>query len=161
MKTNGDSVRLDRYDIGILKELQSNGRMTKLALARAINLSPSPCWERLKRLEDAGLITGYRAQVDIRKIAHVTEVLVEVTLSGHKAEDFRRFESAIRNAAEITDCWAVGGGADYMMRLVVSDVDAYQRLMDTLLDTEIGIERYVGHIVTKPIKSAPDPLPRT
>ena len=76
--------RLDSYDIAILKELQRNGRMTKVALAEAVNLSPSPCWERLKKLEGAGFITGYRAQVDIRKIAPVTEVLVEVILDGHR-----------------------------------------------------------------------------
>ena len=73
--------KLDSYDFAILRALQLNGRMTKVALAEAVNLSPSPCWERLKKLESAGLITGYRAMVDIRKIAPVTEVLVEITLS--------------------------------------------------------------------------------
>ena len=152
--------KLDSYDIGILRQLQVNGRMTKRALAEAVNLSPSPCWERLKRLEEAGFITGYRAQIDIRKIAPVTEVLVEVILSGHKAQDFIRFENAIQDLAEVSDCWAIGGGVDYMMRLVVQDVDAYQRFMDGMLDSDIGIERYFGYIVTKSVKSAPDIIPQ-
>lgn len=133
--------------------------MTKVALAEAVNLSPSPCWERLKKLEKAGVITGYRAQVDIRKIAPVTEVMVEITLSGHKADDFRRFETEVQTRSEVQGCWALGGGVDYLMRLVVADVDGYQRFMDDLLDGGAGIERYFGYIVTKTVKSGPDPLP--
>lgn len=152
-------VKLDSYDLAILRELQVNGRITKSALAERVNLSPSPCWERLKKLEQGGLITGYRAMVDIRVIAPVTEVLVEITLSGHKAPDFRRFEDAVHHMAEVQACWATGGGIDYMLRLVVTDVDAYQRLMDGLLDSDLGIERYFGYIVTKAVKDAPEPLP--
>ncbi|MDF0600311.1 Lrp/AsnC family transcriptional regulator [Psychromarinibacter sp. C21-152] len=151
--------KLDGYDMAILRELQVNGRMTKVALAEAVNLSPSPCWERLKKLEAAGYITGYRAMVDVRRIAPATEVLVEIVLSGHRAEDFRRFEEAMTAAREVRTCWALGGGVDYMLRLVVADVDAYQRLMDRLLDAGLGIERYYGYIVTKPVKDGPDPLP--
>ncbi|MFD2740388.1 Lrp/AsnC family transcriptional regulator [Sulfitobacter aestuarii] len=151
--------KLDSYDMAILRQLQRQGRMTKRALAEAVNLTPSPCWERLKRLEDAGYISGYRALVELRKLAPVTEVLVQVTLSGHRAEDFRRFENAVQELPQVCDCWAIGGGVDYMLRLVVRDVDAYQHLMDDLLDGEIGIDRYFGYIVTKPIKSTPPPLP--
>lgn len=151
--------KLDSYDMAILRILQSNGRMTKRALAEAVNLSPSPCWERLRRLEEAGYIAGYRAEVQIRKLAPVTEVLVQVTLSGHRAEDFRRFEGAVQHVPEVCDCWAIGGGIDYVLRLVVRDVDAYQALMDQLLDSEIGISQYFGYIVTKPVKSVAPPLP--
>lgn len=153
------SPKLDSYDFAILRALQDNGRMTKVALAEAVNLSPSPCWERLKKLEKSGLITGYRAMVDIRRIAPVTEVLVEITLSGHKAEDFRRFEAEAQARPEVQACWALGGGVDYLLRLVVSDVDAYQRFMDDLLDGGAGIERYFGYIVTKTVKNTADPIP--
>lgn len=155
------AVKLDSYDLAILRELQVNGRITKTALAEKVNLSPSPCWERLKKLEQAGLITGYRARVDLRAIAPVTEVLVEVTLQNHRAEDFRRFESAVQAVPAIQACWATGGGIDYVLRVLVDDVDAYQRLMDGLLDGDIGIARYFGYIVTKSVKDAPDPLPET
>ena len=151
--------RLDSYDFAILRTLQQNGRITKVALAEAVNLSPSPCWERLKKLEKAGLITGYHASVDVRKIAPVTEVLVELTLSGHRAEDFRRFEAAVQARPAVQACWAVGGGIDYLLRLVVGDIDAYQRFMDELLDAGAGIERYFGYIVTKTVKQAPEPIP--
>lgn len=153
--------KLDRFDFAILRALQDNGRMTKVALAEAVNLSASPCWERLKKLEQTGLITGYRAMVDIRKIMPVTEVLVEITLSGHKAEDFRRFEALVQARREVQACWALGGGIDYILRLVVSDVDAYQRFMDDLLDGAADIERYFGYVVTKRVKDSADPIPES
>ena len=152
-------LKLDNYDIAILRALQKSGRITKVALAEEVNLSPSPCWERLKKLENAGLITGYRAMVDIRMIAPVTEVMVEITLSGHRAEDFRKFENTIQTLDQVQGCWALGGGVDYILRLVVSDVDAYQRLMDALLDDNIGIEKYFGYVVTKTVKNTADPIP--
>ena len=153
-----DKLKLDRYDLAILQKLQQGGRITKVALAEAVNLSSSPCWERLRRLEDAGYITGYQASIDLRRLTRVAEVIVEVTLTNHKATDFRRFETAIQDVPEIVECSAIGGGIDYVMRLIVRDVDAYQRLMDRLLDDGIGIDRYFGYIVTKPVKSAPPVL---
>ncbi|HVW58125.1 MAG TPA: Lrp/AsnC family transcriptional regulator [Rhizobiaceae bacterium] len=152
--------QLDSFDLAILQTLQENGRMTKVALAEAVHLSPSPCIERLKRLEKAGYITGYRAQVDLRRITPVTEIYVEATLTNHQAADFRRFEAAIMDIPEIIECAATGGGIDYVMKLVVRDIDAYQRLMDRLLEAGIGIDRYFGYIVTKPVKSRPPDLSR-
>lgn len=146
--------KLDRYDLAILRVLQRKGRITKTALAEAVNLSPSPCWERLRRLEAEGYISGYRADINIALLGPVTEVLVEITLANHQSGDFKRFEHAIAETPEVVDCVATGGGIDYVMRLVVRDIDAYQRLMDRLLDAGIGIDRYFGYIVTKHVKSA-------
>ena len=101
-----------------------------------------------------GYITGYHADVDIRLLGPVTEVIVEVTLANHQSDDFKRFEAFVAEASEITECVATGGGVDYIMKLVVRDVDAYQRLMDRMLGAEIGIDRYFGYIVTKPVKSS-------
>jgi Lrp/AsnC family transcriptional regulator of ectoine degradation len=151
--------KLDSHDRAILRQLQRQGRMTKVALAEAVNLSPTPAHDRMKKLERAGLITGYRAQVDLRRIAPMTEVLVQVTLSNHRAEDFRRFEAALEDRPEVCTCWALGGGVDYILRLVVADVDAYQRLMDALLDGDLGIDRYFGYIVTKPVIDRPARIP--
>ncbi len=147
--------KLDDYDIAILRTLQRDGRITKAALAKAVNLSSSPCWERLRRLEEASYITGYRAEVDIRRISPVIEVIVEVTLANHQTADFQRFETAVEKVPQIGYCAATGGGIDYVMKLIVRDVDAYQRLMDKLLDEDIGIDRYFGYVVTKQIKSTP------
>jgi Lrp/AsnC family transcriptional regulator of ectoine degradation len=151
--------KLDRHDIRILSTLQRDGRITKARLAEKAGLSPSPAWTRLRRLEQAGLIESYGARVALRRLAPVTEVIVQVTLANHRADDFRRFEDAVQTTPQITACDATGGGVDYILRLVVRDVDAYQQLMDRLLGDGIGIERYFGYIVTKPVKAAPPDLP--
>ena len=96
--------KLDAFDIKILAALQRNGRMTKLKLAEEINLSPSPCWERLRRLEEAGIIRGYHAEIDIDQLTRSTVVFVEVTLQSHQAHDFRRFEDTIKEIPEIVEC---------------------------------------------------------
>ena len=118
-------ANLDRYDVAILKALQREGRMTKVRLAELVHLTPSPCWERLRRLEAARIITGYHARVDARKLAPVTVVMVEIVLRQHRAADFDRFEARVREVPEIVDCQATGGGVDYVMKVVVPDVDAY------------------------------------
>jgi Lrp/AsnC family transcriptional regulator of ectoine degradation len=149
----GSRIRLDEQDIRILAALQRDGRMTKVKLAEEINLSPSPCWERLRRLEDAGLIAGYHAHINIDLLMRPTTVLLEVSLRHHRREDFERFENAVQDIPEILECYAVGGGVDYFLKVVARDVDSYQRLIDRLLvDDAIGIDRYFTYIVTKPVK---------
>ena len=145
-------MKLDELDIKILAALQREGRMTKLKLAETINLSPTPCWERLRRLEQAGVISGYHARLNLEKLARATMVLVEVTLKRHQHADFQRFEAAIRDVPEIVECYATGGGLDYVLKIVARDVDAYQRLIDRLLIDDVGIDRYFTYIVTKPVK---------
>ena len=153
--------RLDRHDVGILKALMRDGRMTKASLAEAVNLTASPCWERLRRLEQARVITGYAARVDVKKLAPATVVMVELSLRQHRAADFERFEQAVRDIPEIVECQATGGGVDYVMKVVTADVDAYQRLMDALLGRDLEIGRYYSYIVTKTVKDTAElPLDR-
>ena len=150
-------IRLDATDLRILGTLQRRGRITKTALAEEVHLSPTPCWERLKRLEQAGLIRGYHATLDLDRLGAVTTVLVEVTLKQHRYEDFQRFEAALRQVEEIVEAHATGGGIDYLLKVVVPDIDTYQRLIDRLLLQEVGIDRYFTYIVTRTVKSAPQP----
>ena len=144
--------RLDAIDIKILDAIQRDGRITKLKLAEAVGLSPTPCWVRLARLEKAGIVAGYHARLDLRVVAPVTSVLMEVTLGNHRQADFDKFERAVRGLPEVVACWAVGGGIDYMLKVTARDIDAYQRFVDTLLEREIGIERYFTYIVTRTVK---------
>ncbi len=150
-------LRLDSIDLKILAALQAKGRITKVALAEAVNLSPTPCWERLKRLEKAGVVKGYHAEIDLERIGSAATILVEVVLKQHRYEDFQRFETAIRPIDEIVECYATGGGVDYFLKVVAPDIDAYQRLIDRLLLAEIGIDRYFTYIVTRAIKTRPQP----
>jgi Lrp/AsnC family transcriptional regulator of ectoine degradation len=143
---------LDGYDRAILRTLQRDGRITKAKLAETVNLTPSPTWERLKRLEQSGIITGYSARLSLKRLAPVTTVMVELVLKQHRAADFERFERRVRETPEIVDCQATGGGIDYVMKIVVRDIDAYQRLMDELLEGDLQIERYYSYVVTKSVK---------
>jgi Lrp/AsnC family transcriptional regulator, regulator of ectoine-degradation genes len=146
------AVPLDAIDLKILDAIQREGRITKLALAEKVGLSPTPCWNRLRRLEKAGVISGYHAKLAIRLIAPVATVIMQVTLGNHRQADFDRFERAIRDMPEIIACWSVGGGVDYVLKVMARDIDAYQRLVDGLLEREIGIDRYFTYIVTKTVK---------
>lgn len=151
-------MKLDTIDLKILDAVQRDGRITKLKLAEAVGLSPTPCWLRLRKLEQAGLIAGYHARLSPRRVAPIATVLVEVTLSNHRQADFERFERAIATVGEVTDCWSVGGSLDYILKIMVRDIDTYQRLIDRMLADEIGIDRYFTYIVTKTVKDAA-PLP--
>jgi Lrp/AsnC family transcriptional regulator of ectoine degradation len=154
-------MKLDELDLKILVALQREGRMTKLKLAERINLSATPCWERLRRLEQAGIITGYHARIRLENLTRATIVLVEMTLKRHRREDFDRFEAAVQTIPEILECYATGGGIDYMLKVIARDVDAYQRLIDRLLTDDVGIDRYFTYIVTKPVKESSElPLAR-
>ena len=150
-------IRLDDQDLKILLTLQREGRITKVKLAEAVNLSPSPCWERLKRLEDLGVISGYHAHINLEMLVKPPLVMTEVTLRHHQHEDFTIFEKAVQDIPEIVECYALGGGVDYMLKILCRDVDAYQRLIDGLLIAGIGIDRYFTYIVTKKVKTTPVP----
>ena len=145
-------LKLDDRDLSILAILREEGRISKAALAERVNLTAAPCWERLKRLEKAGIITGYGAQVALKKIASHIVVFMAVELGEHRAEDFQRFERAVEKRDEIVACWAVGGGFDYILQIIARDIDAYQRLVDGLLEARVGLARYFTYVVTKPVK---------
>jgi Lrp/AsnC family transcriptional regulator of ectoine degradation len=146
-------MKLDKIDLKILSALQSDGRMTKLRLAEAVNLSPAACWERLNRLEKGGVIAGYSARINLDKVVRRTTVLVEIMLKSHQQADFQRFEAAILKEPAVVACDATGGGVDYILKVVADDIDAYQRLIDRLLQLDLGIERYFTYVVTKSVKA--------
>lgn len=149
-------MKLDATDHRILAAVRREGRITKLKLAEEVHLSPAACWERLRRLETAGIIKGYTAIVDLGAEAPRTTVIVEISLGSHQQADFRRFEEAISKEPAIVSCDATGGGIDYILRVTVPDIDAYQRLIDRLLEQQIGIGRYFSYVVTKSVPLGKD-----
>lgn len=144
---------LDAADIRILSAVQQYGQLSKSRLAEVVNLSPTPCWARLTRLKAAGYIRGYHADIALARVVDFTQVVVTVSLTHHRKADFDRFEAAIMGLDEITDCVATGGGTDYVMQVFTPSLARFQDLMDGLLSAEIGIDRYITHIVTRRIKS--------
>ncbi|MGS2744640.1 Lrp/AsnC family transcriptional regulator [Halomonas sp. LS-001] len=154
-------MKLDRYDLKILEILSRDGRITKSKLADAINLSVSPCWERVKRLEKAGVIQGYSARIDTQVLVPRNAVWMQLELKKHDAESFACFEALVMETTEVTECIAVGGGVDYLVKFEVLSIDSYQRLIDRWLVSDVGIERYFTYIVTKLVKkSEPDIGPK-
>lgn len=151
-------IKLDDRDIKILSILQREGRIPKAALAERVNLTPTPCWERLKRLEDSGIIESYGARIALRAFGPITIVFVEVELESHQAEDFKRFEKAIIDIPQIVECWAVGGGIDYMLKVMTRDLETYQQLIEDLLAAKVGVNRYFSYVVTMPVKDTPLPV---
>ncbi|MBF60139.1 MAG: AsnC family transcriptional regulator [Halomonas sp.] len=148
-------MKLDRYDLKILDILSRDGRITKSKLAEAINLSVSPCWERVKRLEKAGVIQGYSARINSEVLVPRNAVWVQIELKQHNVDSFARFEALVMQTPEVTECVAVGGGVDYLVKFEARTIDSYQRLMDKWLVSEAGIERYFTYIVTKTVKHEP------
>ncbi|PII39144.1 AsnC family transcriptional regulator [Sinorhizobium meliloti CCBAU 01290] len=144
-------MKLDAIDLRILEAIQADGRITKLALAEKAGLSPTPCWMRLRKLEKAGIVRAITPRC-AAPVAPVASVMMEVTLGNHRQADFDRFERAIAAIPEIVACWSVGGGVDYILKIMTADIDAYQRLVDGLLERELGIDRYFTYIVTKTVK---------
>lgn len=151
-------MQLDPRDRRLLGVVAREGRITNQALAARVHLSPSACLERWKRLEQAGIIRGYRAELALQPLGAPLLVHVEVTLKRHEASDFARFERAIRAAPEIVRCDAIGGGIDYLMTVAARDMAGYQNLIERLLEAEIGISRYFTYVVTKTVKDDPAAL---
>jgi Lrp/AsnC family leucine-responsive transcriptional regulator len=123
-------MNLDRYDRQILEILQANGRINNQDLADRIGLSPSPCLRRVRALEDAGLITGYYAQLDARKLGLTLMALVHISMDVHTPERFANFEGSIAVLPEVLECLLITGqDADYQLKVAVRDMDHYQTLL--------------------------------
>jgi Lrp/AsnC family transcriptional regulator of ectoine degradation len=144
--------KLDERDIQILSILQSEGRITKTALADKLNLSLTPSWDRLQRLEEAGIIDSYGAKLSSSFLSNFHLVITEVELESHKQGQFARFEEAIMGFDEVLSCWSVGGGLDYILKVLVRDVVDYQDFLKRVLKADIGLRRYFSYAVLDRIK---------
>ena len=155
--------KLDERDIQILSILQSEGRITKTALADRLNLSLTPSWDRLQRLEEEGIIKSYGAKLSSPFLKNFHLVITEVELESHKEGEFARFEDAIMGFDEVLSCWSVGGGLDYILKVLVKDVSDYQDFLKRVLKANIGLRRYFSYAVLDKIKDTdvvPDSLIR-
>lgn len=124
---------LDETDIRILRALQADGRLANVDLAERINLSPSPCLRRTKRLEAAGVIAGYRAEIDRAKVGLGLTVFVEIKVERHSRSNADELTSALLAIPEVVSCCMVSGAADFLVELAVADLAAYERLLSDRL----------------------------
>lgn len=123
-------MELDRYDQRILEVLQQEGRISNQELADRIGLSPSPCLRRVRTLEESGLVTGYRALLDAKKLGFSLMALIHISMDRHTPERFTNFEARIGELPEVLECLLITGqDADYQLKVVARDMDAYQELL--------------------------------
>lgn len=121
-------IEIDAIDRRILNALQRDGRITNADLATEVSLSPSACHRRVQRLEETGLIRGYVALLDARKLERPTTVFVEITLSGQADELLDAFERAVRTIPDVLECHLMAGSADYLLKVVAADTDDFARI---------------------------------
>lgn len=123
-------MEFDHYDQQILQVLQEDGRISNQDLAERIGLSPSPCLRRVRALEESGVIVGYRALLDARAMGLSMMALIHISMDRHIPERFKHFESQIGEIPEVMECLLITGqAADYQLKVVVKDMDAYQELL--------------------------------
>lgn len=157
--TNG--LKLDRIDVRILAELQRNGRITNVELAELVHLSPSPCLMRVKKLQQAGYITGYAALIDVARLGETLTVFTEFTLKNHRQIDFARFQEALEKIDSCIECHLVSGGYDYLTKFVTAGIADYQTIIESLIDRNVGIDKYFSFVVMKtPFVKSQIPLTR-
>ena len=123
-------MEIDRYDRRILDELQRDGRISNQELAERIGLSPAPCLRRVRALERSGLITGYRALLDARQLGLSLMALIHISMDRHTPERFANFDRLVAELPEVMECLLITGqDADYQLKVVVRDMDAFQALL--------------------------------
>ncbi len=153
-------MNIDTYDKAILQRLQRDGRISNQDLAEAVNLSPSPCLRRVRRLEEEGIIEGYRAQLNARKLGLNLMALIQISMDRHTAERFAHFEHTVALYPEVLECHLITGqAADYLLKVVVEDMDAYQQFLlnkITRIDGVTGV--HSSFVLKSPVNGGALPL---
>lgn len=143
---------MDRIDRRILEILQKRGRISNVELAREVNLSTTPCAERVRRLERTGVITGYQALVDPEKVGLSICIFVEVKLDHTTPEAFDRFQETIHDLPEVAECYMIAGEFDYLLKLMVSDVSVHRRFMNESLPRLRDVQQTRSYVVVEHLK---------
>lgn len=130
---------MDSKDRHILKELQTNGRLTNQELSERVNLSPSPCLRRVRLMEEKGVIRGYSALVDQKAWGLPVTVFIRIKLERHGDDAVNAFEQAIIGMPQVMDCWLMTGRSDYLLRVIAADLEDYERFVRRELQRVPGI----------------------
>lgn len=145
-------LKLDQMHLKILQCLQTEGRISNLALAERVALSPSPCLERVKRLEAHGYIGQYVTEIDLDVCLPHVYLMAEVTLESHYTTDFKRFEERVRNIPEIISCYKIAGPYDYTMDIICRDMNHFRELEDYLTGRDMALAKLRFHVVLQRMK---------
>jgi Lrp/AsnC family transcriptional regulator, leucine-responsive regulatory protein len=153
-------VNLDSVDLTILAALQETARLPVVELARRVNLSPTPCTLRIRRLEQLGVITGYHARLDARALGQALMVFVTVKLKSTDEATLKAFNAAVKPVREILECHMVGGGFDYLLKIRVRDMGEYRAILGGVIGGLPMVEGTHSYFVMEEVKESPRlPLP--
>jgi DNA-binding Lrp family transcriptional regulator len=154
-------ARLDDIDWKILAELQGDGRMTNVELARRVGISPPPCLRRVRTLEEAGFIKGYRAILDERELGYDVLAFVEVRLKSQSETDLVAFEAAVRGWEFARECHMLSGEYDFIMKCVAPDLKSFQTFMISTITAQPNVANSRSTLAIRASKSeAMMPFPR-
>lgn len=145
---------LDRIDRRILNELQQDGRLSNVELSRRVGLSPTPCLERVRRLESQGYITGYEARLAPEKLGAAMLVFVEITLVKTSVDIFEEFSAAVKKLEDIQECHLVSGNFDYLLKTRVADMSSYRKLLGDILLRLPGVSESRTYVVMEEVKQS-------
>ncbi|TAL40216.1 MAG: Lrp/AsnC family transcriptional regulator [Alphaproteobacteria bacterium] len=148
-------VKLDRIDRKILNDLQESGRMTNVELAERAGISAPPCLRRVRALEEAGVIKGYHAEIDAGTLGYGVMVFAQVGLSTQSEVDLKKFEDLVRSWPLVRECYLVSGEADYILKIVAEDWDAYQKFLTTHLTTAPNVSHIKSALGIRVAKHKP------
>ena len=143
---------MDTIDFRILERLQQDARISNVELARAVNLSPSPCLARVRALERDSVIERYVTLLDAKKLGLTVSVLVQVTLEKQIEPALEAFEKAVRDRPEVMECYLMTGDADYLLRVLVADVPAFERFILDFLSRVPGVGNIKSSFALKQVK---------
>jgi len=150
---------LDAIDIAILEQLQKDGRLSNVDLADKVGLSSTPCLRRVRQLEESGFIDGYRAVLDRKKAGFGITVFVSVKIDGHRAENAADAQKIFQDMSEVISCHVVSGEADFLLEIVVADLEAYEEFMFHKLIVLSVVKDVHSNFVIRTVKErAPLPL---
>ena len=145
-------MTIDATDARLLDALQRHGRMSNAELAEKVNLSASACHRRVQRLEAEGIIRGYVALLDQRKVGRPTTVFVEITLSGQADEVLDAFERAVARVPDVLECHLMAGSADYLLKVVANDTDDFARIHRRYLATLPGVAQMQSSFALRTVR---------
>lgn len=144
--------KLDRTDLRILREIQRDGRVSIVELARKVNLTKTPCAERLKRLENNRVIRGYFAELDPKSVNAAHVVMVQVQMRGTTAPELEAFNEAVMRVPEIQSCHMVAGGYDYLLKVRTRDIEGYRRALGEIISQLPGVLQTHTYVVMETVK---------
>jgi len=148
-------VKLDRIDRRILRDLQDDGRMTNVELARNAGISAPPCLRRVRALEDAGYIRGYHAMVNAEMLGYGITVFAQVGLESQAEADLKGFEALVESWAEVRECYMLAGETDFLLKVVAADWDAYQRFLTGQLTAAPNVSHVKTALAIRASKAQP------